>query len=479
MQQGWQPRPGDQVVRRPRPREVRSRRFSVTLPRIPSQGIASPLTLIAGIVLLVSIGTSLLALPVSTTTGAWTSFMVAFFTATSAVTVTGLVVVDTPVYWSATGQAVILTLILIGGLGWMTVAGFLLIILGQRITLSQRIAFQESLGATQLGGTVRLVRNLVVTTLALQIIGGVILAVRLHAALALAWPQSVWQGLFHSISGFNNAGFTIMPDSASLNAFAGDWVVLGVMGVLIVLGGLSLAVIADLVRVRRFSRFSLDSKIVLTASAVLWLLGIAVVFIFEYGNEETLGAMSVPDKLLNATFQSVTARAAGFTTMSFGAVTQATAFFVMGLMFIGTASASGGGGIRLNTLGLLVATILASMRGREQVVAFGREIAPGQMNRAVTVTTLAVTLVFLVAFVLTFTEDQPRFIDLLFEAVSAVGTVGLSAGVTPSLSTAGKLLIIVTMVVGRLGPLTLALALMRREQQAALYRYARERVRIG
>ena len=480
MRQRWQPRPGDRIVRRPRPRETLSRRFRVSLPRLPSRGYASPLTLIAGLLFLVTWGTALLLFPFANTTGDWTPPMLAFFTATSAVTVTGLVVVDTPVYWSIGGQAVILALILVGGLGWMTMAGFILILLGQRITLPQRLAFQESVGATQIGGVLPLVRNMVGTALGVQLVGAVVLALRFREDLGWGWAQAAWHGLFQAVSGFNNAGFTTIQGSASLEALQGDAVALGVMAVLIVLGGLSFAVIADLTRVRRFSRFSLDSKIVIVSSLVLWALGIIVVFVFEYGNEQTLGPMSVPMKLMNATFQSVTARAAGFSTVSFGVVAPATAVFVMGLMFIGTASASAGGGIRLNTLGVVVATIVASIGGREQVSAFNREIAPSQTHRAVTVTTMAVALVFLVAFVLSFTEGGGvSFIALLFEAVSAVGTVGLSAGITPDLGMVGKLLIIITMVVGRLGPLTLALALMQREQQTSLYRYARERVRIG
>jgi trk system potassium uptake protein TrkH len=429
---------------------------------------------------LVSLGAALLLFPFANTTGEWTPFMDALFTATSAVTVTGLVVVDTPVYWSFAGQAVIWALILVGGLGWMTLAGFILILVGHRITLPQRLAFQESVGAAQIGGVLRLIRNLMVTALAFQLVGGIVLAVRFRQVFEWGWAEAAWHGIFQSVSGFNNAGFTTVRDSSSLGAFAGDPLVLGVMAVLIVLGGLSFAVIADLARVRRFSRFSLDSKIVLVSSGALWLLGVAVVFAFEYGNEQTLGPMSVPVKLMNATFQSITTRAAGFSTISFGLVAPATAFFVMALMIIGTASASAGGGIRLNTLGVLVATIVASIRGREQISAFGREIAPTQLHRAVGVTTMAATLVFLVAFVLTFIEgDEARFINLLFEAVSAVGTVGLSTGITPDLGIVGKLLIIVTMVVGRIGPLTLALTLMPREQKPALYRYARERVRIG
>ncbi len=418
--------------------------------------------------------------PFASTTGEWTSLMDALFTATSAATVTGLVVVDTPTHWSYAGQAVIWLLILVGGLGWMTMAGFIYILLGQRITLPQRMAFREGLGDTRIGGILRAIRNLMVTALVLQLIGGVLLTVRFAGSLDVSFPEAAWLGLFQAVSGFNNAGFTTLPDSHSLSAFREDLFTLGVMAFLIMLGGLSFAVMSELVRVRRFTRFSLDTKIIVVASVVLWALGALVVFGFEYDRPETLGSMSLGQKIVHSVFESITARAAGFSTIDTGVLNSATIFFIMGLMFIGTASASAGGGIRLNTLGVLVATILASMRGSDHVTAFGREVSPFQVHRAIAVVSLGLLLVFVVAFILTGTEGgHTSFINVLFEAFSAVGTVGLSTGVTPDLSVVGQLLIIVTMVVGRIGPLALGLALVHHEGKTPLYRFPRERVRIG
>jgi trk system potassium uptake protein TrkH len=265
-----------------------------------------------------------------------------------------------------------------------------------------------------------------------------------------------------------------------LSAFQQDLFTLSVMAVLIMLGGLSFAVMAELVRVKRFSRFSLDTKIIVAASVMLWVIGAIIVFTLEYDNAETLGPMSFGQKIVHATFESITARAAGFSTMGTGLLGPATLFFIIGLMFIGTASASAGGGIRLNTLGVVVSTVFSSLRGRDQVNAFGREIPPTQVHRAMTVVALGLLFVFIVAFVLTGTEGgQTNFLNLLFEAVSAVGTVGLSTGITSDLSTIGRLLIIVTMVVGRIGPLALGLALVHHEGRVPLYRYPSERVRIG
>lgn len=480
MQRNWQPKPGDPVVRRPRVQETRPVTIRIPLRAPRLRPINSPITLIGGLTALIVIGTVLLMLPFASASGEWSSFMDALFTATSAATVTGLVVVNTPTHWSFAGQAIIWLLILVGGLGWMTMAGFIYILLGQRITLPQRMAFREGLGDTRIGGILRAIRNLMVTALALQLVGGLLLTVNFAASLDVSVGEAAWHGVFQAVSGFNNAGFTTLPNSESLSAFQDDMVTLGIMAFLIMAGGLSFAVISDLVRVRRFSRFSLDTKIIVMASVGLWALGALVVLGFEYDRPETLGGMPLGQKFVHAAFESITARAAGFSTINTGVLNSATIFFIMGLMFIGTASASAGGGIRLNTLGVVAATIIASIRGQDHVTAFGREVSPFQVHRAIAVVTLGFLLVFVVAFVLTGTESRHEsFINLLFETFSAVGTVGLSTGVTPDLSVVGRLLIIVTMVVGRIGPLALGLALVHHEGKTPLYRYPRERVRIG
>lgn len=478
MQIRWRPRPADQVVRRPRAAELKTLIFRLPLPRPPERNIASPLTVLYGFAFLVVIGTALLMLPYANTLNEIPRFNTALFTATSAVTVTGLTVVDTPGYWTPLGQGVILVLILIGGMGWMTLAGIVLVIIGQRITLPQRMALRGPLGVSQIGGVVRLLRNMVITALGLQLLGALLLTVRLHERFSWDWPKALWQGSFHAVAAFNNAGFAILPSSNNLSALHDDFLFLGTLAVLIMLGGLSFFVILELMRTRRQARLSLDTKIVVVFSLILWVLGTVVIFAFEFGNSTTLGQTSLGEKAFAAMFHSVSARTAGFSTVEFAALTPAAAFFITALMFIGTASASTGGGIRLNTVGVLAATVLASIRSREQVTLFHREIPPTQVHRALAVAVLAITLVFFVAFFLTFTEKK-EFINLFFETVSAFGTVGLSAGVTPELSLSGQLVIILTMLIGRLGPLTLALALANREQSPPLYRFAEERVKIG
>ena len=477
MRNMWRPRLGDRMVRRPRPTETRPVTVTLPRPRSSSRGLASPLSVLFGFLLLMAVGTVLLLLPVSNQQDGFTPILTALFTAASAVTVTGLVVVESATYWSRVGQAVLWVLILVGGMGWLTLAGFLLVILGQRITLPQRLALREPMGTTQIGGVIRLVRNTMLSFLALQIVGAALLTLHFHDLFAWSWPKALGQGLFHAVSGFTNAGFTILPDSTSLSLFSGDLTVLTVMGLLILLGGLSFPVMADVVRLRRFSRFSLDTKIVLVGSMALWFLGALVIFAFE--STETLGPLGVLDQVVNAVFHSISARSGGFSTVEVGAMVPATAVFVTGLMFVGSASASVGGGIRLNTLGVLIATVAASLRGQRNITLFQREVVQDQVHRAIAVASFTGVFVFLLAFVLTFTESHQEFIDLFFEAVSAVGTVGLSRGVTPELSGVGKLLIISAMVLGRMGPLMLALALVQREQAIPLYRNPRERVKIG
>ena len=475
MQQEWRPRPGDRVVRHPREEEIRPLRIAAPPPRVPPKNFGSPYILMGGFSVLIVVGTLLLLLPFTNTQGEVTPFMDAFFTATSAITVTGLVVVDTPTYWTFWGQLIIMILIFMGGLGIMTSATFLLILIGQRITLANRLLMRESLGVNQLGGLVRLTLRIVLAVVAIQIAGFLVLFLSLHNEFSTG--TALWQSGFHAVSGFNNAGFVIFPGSQSLSAFQNDLSVLVPMVILIILGTLSYSVWLDLVRYRRFSRFTLDTKLVVIVTIALGVVGALVLFVSEYSNDATFGPMSLGSKLVNSVFHSASGRTAGFTTVDFGDMEQYSNFFLTGLMFIGGASASTAGGIKVNTLAVLLAAVLSSISGRTHVTAFGREIPQPQVFRALTVLVLGISMVFAVAFLLTISEGFP-FIDILFETISAFGTVGLSTGITTELSQMGRLIIILTMFLGRIGPLTLALVLAQREEVSP-YRYAEERVKIG
>ncbi|MFH1559868.1 MAG: TrkH family potassium uptake protein [Chloroflexota bacterium] len=475
MQQAWRPRPGDRVVRHPREEEIRPLHIAVAPPRVPPKNFGSPYMLMGGFASLIGVGTLLLLLPFTNTQGGITPFTDALFTATSAVTVTGLVVVDTPTYWSFSGQLIIMVLIFTGGLGIMTSATFLLIIIGQRITLANRLLMRESLGVNQLGGLIRLTLRIVYAVVAIQIVGFLVLFLRLVSEYPVA--TALWQSAFHAVSAFNNAGFVIFPDSQSLSAFQQDYRLLIPMIILIVVGGLSYSVWVDLFRYRRFVRYTLDTKLVVVLTTALLLLGAVVIFVAEYANPATFGSLPVWTKILDSFVLTASSRTTGFTTVDFGDMEQHSNVFLTGLMFIGGASASTAGGIKVNTFAVLLVAVLSSIGGKTHVTAFGREIPQPQVYRALTVLMLGITMVFTVAFFLTISEGFP-FIQILIETVSAFATVGLSTGITSELSQLGRLIIILTMFLGRVGPLTLALVLAQREK-AAPYRYAEERVKIG
>jgi len=434
----------------------------------------SPLVLIYGFAIIIAIGTALLMLPFASNQASFTPFWDAFFTATSAVTVTGLVVRDTASHWSSFGQVVLALLIQLGGFGFMASSTILFLLIGRRITLRDRILLRDTVGANVLGGLVRLIRQILAVTLVIELIGAAIL----YALFVFYFDplEALRQAIFHSISAFNNAGFSTLP-APGLMAFRTNFGILFAFVILITLGSVGFSLLADVAKVRRFSRFTLDSKIVLVTAIGLLVAGTLIVLATEFGNPATLGELSTPHKVLNAIFYSVSARTAGFATVPTGEMREHSLFFLSGLMFIGGASGSTAGGIKITTFAILVAAILSAVRGREHVEAFGREVPEGQVNKALAVASMSAIFIFLAAFALTLTEQAP-FLDLLFETMSAFGTAGLSTGVTPVLGVPGKALVILIMFIGRLGPLTLALTLALREE-TGVYRFAQERVKIG
>ena len=466
-------KPGDRVLRVPR---VSPWRIPLPIIPAPKQPGFSPIMLVYGFAGVIILGTILLMFPISSKGGQFTSPVDTLFTAASAVCVTGLVVKDTGTYWSSFGQGVILVLIQIGGLGFMTSATLLLLLLGRRIGIKERWLIGQSLGTGRLGGMVKLVRRVVVFTVIIEAIGAAILYV--HLSVVSPTGTAAWRAVFTAVSAFNNAGFDIFGQFRSLTGFQTDTLVLLTTAVLIILGGISFIVVADIIRMRRFGRLSVDSKIVLVTTLGLLVLGTAVILITEYSNAATLGPLAVPNKLLNAFFQAVTPRTAGFSSIDIGSMAAYTQFFTILLMFVGGAAGSTAGGIKVNTFGLLVATIWSTIRGKEHAGVFGREFANQQIHRALALVMLSLSLIFVVVFILTITDKGFGFLRLLFETVSAFGTVGLSTGITPDLSVAGRLIITAVMFIGRLGPLILVLALTQR-QQPSEYRYPQAEVRIG
>jgi trk system potassium uptake protein TrkH len=467
--------PGDKRVR---VEITKPRDYAVPATRRVRRPPAPGLVLVTGFLALSLIGMVLLMLPISSAAGTWTPPLTALFTSVSAVCVTGLVVVDTGTYWSPAGKAIILGLIQVGGFGFMTGSTLLLLLLvGRRTGLRDRILVQASTGVPELGSVTLLVRRIALFTLLAEGIGAVILmaafVIRDRAPL-----EAAWFGVFHSVSAFNNAGFDLMGDFRSLSGYADDALVLLPIGLLIVLGGLGYAIVGDALAKRRWSRFALETKIVLLTTLALVAGGTVAIGAFDWDNPATLGALPVDQRPLNALFESVTLRTAGFSALDTASLTEASLFVVMALMFIGGASGSTAGGIKVNTFSVLLVAILSTARGRPSAEAFGRRIPHILIYRALSVALLSLAVLFLVALGLELTASGRSFVEVLFESVSALGTVGASTGITPDLPDASQAILILAMFVGRLGPLTLVLALTARARPIA-YRPAVETLRIG
>lgn len=445
-------------------------------PRTPRQ--SSALALLVGLIALILLGTVLLALPIATRHGDSAGLLTALFTATSAATVTGLVVQDTHDYWSPFGQVVILGLIQLGGLGYMTCSTLILVVMRRRVSLAQRTMTGELIG--RMGNTTLnvVVRRIVLLTLAVQAVGVTVLSVLFVLHAGHLNPQEFWRALFTGISAFNNAGFDVQGGGRSLTGLAGNPLVLWSVALLALIGSTGFAVWWDVIASRRWSRMSLNTKVVLLTSGALIVAGaVAILGDAQAGGRATAG-LSGGDTMMAAAAESVYARTSGFTAFDLAGARPETLLFIAGLMFIGGASASTAGGIKVGTFSVLFLAIVASIRGSDHVHAFGREIPWRQVNRALAVALLSVAIAFVGTYVLARTEDQD-FIDILFEAVSAFATCGLSTGITSSLSEVGQLVIVVLMYVGRVGPLMLAVAVAERLARPDRIRYPEAPLNIG
>lgn len=435
-----------------------------------------PKILVLGFATIILIGTLLLTLPISTENGQGLSFLDALFTATSATCVTGLVVVDTGDTFSVFGELVILFLIQIGGLGFMTFATLLFLLLGKKISLKERLLLKEAFNNITMAGLVRLVRRILLFTAVIEIIGGIILSFRFSFDMPVG--KAIYFGFFHSISNFNNAGFDLMGGFNGLTEYVDDPFIVLTICALITIGGLGFIVINELYEYRETKRLSVHSKIVLTTTLILTVGSTFLIFLFEYGNSKTIGPLSEWGKFLGSLYQAVTPRTAGSNTLPIGDLTQSTLFLIILLMFIGAGSGSTAGGIKITTFALLVATMWSQIRGKEDVVLFRRRIVNETILKALTVTMCGMMIVIFVTFVLSITEQGHSFMMYLFEATSAFATVGLSMGLTPELSPGGRLVIILTMFAGRLGPLTIAFAITKRRKSEA-FRHPKGNIMIG
>jgi len=440
---------------------------------------APGLLLIYGFLALIAIGTVLLMLPISTQDRSWTSPLDALFTATSAVCVTGLTVVVTSEHWSAFGQVVVLLLVQAGGFGIMAGSTLLLLLLGgrRRVGLADRIAVQQTTGELRLGGVLGVVRNVALFALGAEAVGAVVLAIAFLATGAAATPlQGAWWGVFHSISAFNNAGFDLVGPE-SLAPLRTDWLVLVPIAVLVLVGSLGFAVVADVSARGRWRRLAVESRLVVVTTAAVVIGGAMAILFLEWDSPSSLGSLQPGERPLGALLEAIFLRTAGFTTMPVAALAQATLFVVMATMFIGGASGSTAGGIKVNTFSVLFAAIMSTARGDSSPSAFGRRFSTELVYRAMSVALLSLAFLFVTALLLNLFSPAP-FVMVLFEAISALATAGASTGVTDSSDPVGRLVIVAAMFIGRLGPLTLVLVLTARARPAP-FRHALETIRIG
>ncbi|KRF42863.1 TrkH family potassium uptake protein [Paenibacillus sp. Soil787] len=441
--------------------------------------LTPPQILVLGFAAIIFLGAGLLTLPFASATGHSIAFIDALFTSTSATCVTGLVVVDTGSTYTMFGQIVIVSLIQVGGLGFMTMSTLIAFAFRKKITLKERLVLQEAFNQSSMEGIVRLIRKVIIYSLTIEAIAAVILTIRWSFDMEFA--QALYFGIWHSISMFNNAGFdlfgTVDAPFVSFTAYADDFVVNFVVMAIIVLGGIGFIVMSDVMDFRNKKKLTLHSKVVLSMSGFLIVFGALVIFIFEFTNNRTMGSLDMGGKVLASFFQSIVPRTAGPNTVDIGALRQATQFFIIILMFIGASPGSTGGGIKTTTFTILISAIVTMIRGKEDIVIYRYRLAKDRILKAITLSMMALFLVIFVTMLLSTTEDSP-FLKILFEVTSAFGTVGLSMGLTPELTTFGKVLISLTMFAGRLGTITLAYALQPK-QEKELYRYPEGKITIG
>lgn len=429
----------------------------------------------AGIILL---GSILLSLPCAAISGESIGWFDALFTSTSAVCVTGLIVVDTGTTFSLFGRIVLLCLIQVGGLGFMTFATMLFRMLGRRISLRERMLIRESLNEEGVGGMVSLISWVAKSAFSVELAGAVLLAFRMVPRFG--WGQGIFYSIFHSVSAFCNAGFDLFGNYQSLTAYRGDVLVNITVMALVVIGGLGFGVLRDINERRKGKYLYLHTRIVLASYGAFFLFGMIFTLIAEWNNPATLGGLPFGEKLLASAFQSVTLRTAGFNTIDEAAIRPAGKLVGSFLMLIGAAPASTGGGMKVTTVAVIFLAVRATIRGESGIVTCRRGISDNTVRRAITVVLLAMGIWIADVVVISLMQPELNFMDVLFECASAVGTVGVSAFGSASLNTLARIMIILTMYMGRIGPLTAALVLASRQSASkAKIEYPEGHIMIG
>ena len=435
-----------------------------------------------GFMAVISIGALLLMLPISTSSGQWNDPIVALFTSTSAVCVTGHVVVDTATYFSRFGQLAIVLLIQVGGLGYMTVTTFLLLLLGRRFGLKDKVAIQQALDRRSLQGSIQILKSIVATTLIFELTGAFLLLIVFVPDVG--WSRGLWFALFHSVSAWNNAGFGLFSDN--LVGYQGSWLLNAVITGLIVFGGIGYEVILEFyIRVReRVQRRrmktarSLNFQVAVSTTLFLLLGGTIAIWAIEIRNTKTLGSLALPQQLLAAWFQAVTSRTAGFNTIDQAQMTTAGLFVTIALMLVGGSPGGTAGGIKTTTARLLASCTYAILRGKESVTLYRRQVPNSLLLKAIAVTFGSLLTVIFATMAIALADPKLDFIRILFEVVSAFATVGLSTGITAGLTPFSKLVLIATMYIGRVGILLLIAALLG-DPKSSTVDYPEESLLVG
>ncbi|AYE35557.1 TrkH family potassium uptake protein [Clostridium septicum] len=427
-----------------------------------------------GFLSFILLGGIILSLPISSASKESTNFLDALFTSTSAVCVTGLVTLNTSAHWSTFGQTIIMMLIEIGGLGFMSFTTLIAIMIGKKITLRERLVMQEAMNTFNLQGLVSMVRYVFGFTFAVQLFGALLMSTQFIPQYGL--KTGIFYSIFHSISAFCNAGFDLFGNS--LVGYSSNVVIILVISALIIISGIGFTVWLEIYHYKSGKKLTVHAKIVILMTLVLIFGGTILMFIFEIRNPATLGSMNFKDKVLNAFFASVSPRTAGFNSVPLADMTMAGKFLTILLMFIGGSPGSTAGGLKTSTFGIIILTVISVIKGREDTEVFGRRFSKELVYKAFALLFIGVGLIIVVTMMLSYTEVGATFMDLLYETTSAFGTVGLTTGLTPNLSKIGKVLIMLMMYFGRVGPLTVALALTRRRKKSG-YKYPEGKILIG
>lgn len=426
--------------------------------------VSPPLVISGSFLFLIIIGTLLLKLPIATTQPiSWTS---ALFTATSATTVTGLSVFDPGTVLTGFGELVLLVLIQCGGIGLMTFAVAILILFRKKVGLQNRVYLQESLTQHSIGGIVRLVKLILAFALSVEAVATILLTI--YWTPLFGFKTALHDSIFHVVSAFNNAGFSLFPDN--MMRFTNDPLVTLLISSLFIVGGIGFTVVIDISQKKSIHRWSLHTKLMVGGTLILNVVAMCVIFLLEYNNPSTLGTMPLYEKLLTSYFSAVTPRTAGFNMLDYSQMEDPTLLFTMLLMFIGGGSASTASGIKLTTFIVVLLATASFLKSRHEPEIFGRSIRLETVLRSLAITTISVLLVIFFLFLLTVTETIP-FLPLAFEVVSAFGTVGLSMGITADLSSIGEVLLSLVMFTGRIGPLTIFFILMKPRKEHYRYPY--------